>query len=100
MSLFGQKCIRCDARRTKREYEGLPTCEACEKEIRARGRAANEDRRVCPVDGSVMGKDVVLNVIIDRCESCNGVWLDGGEFDLIRSTITEAVVMDLARTPF
>ena len=44
-----------------------------------------------------MTKDVVLNVVIDRCPSCNGVWLDGGELELIRSAVANGVAMDLAR---
>jgi hypothetical protein len=100
MSIFGEKCIRCGNRRTKREYEGLPTCQSCEQELRARGRADSEDRRLCPLDGEVMEKDVVLNVVIDRCPSCKGIWLDGGELDLIRSAVAEGMVLDFARAPF
>ena len=99
MSIFGEKCVRCDDRRTKREYEGLPTCQACEEELRARVRADSEDRRLCPLDGEVMEKDVVLNVVIDRCASCKGIWLDGGELDLIRSAVAEGMILDLTRMP-
>ena len=99
MSIFGEKCMRCDERRTKREYEGLPTCQPCEDELRARGRADDEERRLCPIDGEPMEKDVVLNVVIDRCASCKGIWLDGGELDLIRSAISEGMIVDLARMP-
>jgi hypothetical protein len=99
MSIFGEKCVRCDNRRTKHEYEGLPTCEPCEEDLRARGRAATEDRRSCPLDGEQMEKDVVLNVVIDRCPTCRGIWLDGGELDLIRSSIAEGLVVDLSRMP-
>ena len=97
MSLFGERCARCGNRRTKREYEGVPTCESCEEELRARARAEGEERRQCPIDGTAMGKDVVLGVIIDRCPSCRGVWLDGGELDLIRESVAEGMAMDLAR---
>lgn len=99
MAIFGEKCVRCDARRTKSEYKGLPTCQSCEGELRARGRADSEDRRKCPLDGEVMQKDVVLNVVIDRCPSCKGIWLDGGELDLIRSAVSEGMILDFARMP-
>lgn len=99
MSIFGEKCVRCGERRTKQEYEGLPTCLSCEEELRARGRAESEERRVCPLDGEAMEKDVVLNVVIDRCTSCKGIWLDGGELDLIRSAIAEGMIVNFARTP-
>jgi len=97
MALFGEKCVRCGNRRTKHTYEGLPTCEACEAELLARAKASSEGLQKCPVDGAAMSKDVVLNVIIDRCPTCNGVWLDGGELDLIRGAVANGVAMDLAR---
>jgi hypothetical protein len=97
MSLFGEKCVRCGKRRTKETYEGLPTCETCEADLKASARAASEGKQKCPVDGTSMSKDVVLNIVIDRCPSCNGVWLDGGELELIRSAVANGVAMDLAR---
>jgi hypothetical protein len=99
MSIFGEKCMRCGDRRTKAEYEGLPTCQPCEDELRARSRASDEDRRACPIDGELMDKDVVLNVVIDRCATCKGIWLDGGELDLIRGAVAEGMVLDLVRMP-
>jgi hypothetical protein len=81
MSLFfGDKCVRCGKKRTRKTFEGLPTCAACELAI----RAEREQKRYCPVDGSNMTKQVVQNVIVDRCPFCGGVWLDGGELDLIK----------------
>ena len=97
MALFGEKCVRCGNRRTKREVEGVPTCESCEAALQTRARAETEDARECPIDGTSMGKDVVLGVIIDRCSSCGGVWLDGGELELIRESVAEGMAMDLAR---
>ncbi len=97
MSLFGEKCVRCGKRRTKHTFEGRPTCESCEAELQTRAKPALDDAQKCPADGTVMAKDVVLNVVIDRCPSCNGVWLDGGELDLIRSAVANGVAMDLAR---
>jgi len=44
-----------------------------------------------------MVKDVVLNIVIDRCPTCRGVWLDGGELDLLRGAVAEGAAMDLAR---
>jgi Zn-finger nucleic acid-binding protein len=34
-----------------------------------------------------MEKEVIQNVIVDRCRACSGVWLDGGELDLLRKAI-------------
>jgi hypothetical protein len=96
MAIFGDKCIRCDKRRTKQTHEGLPTCETCREALIAGARAASEDARLCMVDGNQMTKDVILNVVIDRCPKCNGVWLDGGELELIRLAVANGVAMDLA----
>jgi hypothetical protein len=101
MAIFGEKCIRCGKRRTKHTHEGLPTCEACEEALITKARAESEGARCCVADGSEMKKDVILNVVIDRCPKCNGVWLDGGELELIRVAVGNGVAMDLARAmPF
>ncbi len=97
MSLFGEKCIRCGERRTKHTYEGLPTCEGCEADLLAKARAATEGAQKCPVDGAEMAKEVVLNVVIDRCPSCSGVWLDGGELEFIRTAVANGTAMDMAK---
>ena len=75
MNLLGQKCSRCSKHRTRKSFEGVPTCDVCELAI----KAAQEDLRQCPFDSNTMKKDVVHYMIIDRCEKCGGVWLDGGD---------------------
>ena len=55
-------------------YELCPAC-AWERKIEA------EPRRSCPVDGTVMLKETILDVIVDRCPACEGVWFDAGEFE-------------------
>src|SRR5262249_7703448 len=97
VGLFGAKCARCGKRRTQREYEGLPTCESCEKLIEAKVRAAKEQTRRCPLDGAEMAKEVVLNLIIDRCPSCRGVWLDGGELEDMRKAIEAGLAQEFVR---
>jgi hypothetical protein len=81
--LFGERCARCGKQRTKGAFEGLPTCKKCQAEI----KADREEKRPCPLDGAVMNKEVVLNVVIDRCPSCAGVWLDSGELELVKKGI-------------
>ncbi len=83
MALFGEKCMRCGKKRTRKHVEGIPTCDACALELTAR----REHKRICPIDGSDMRKGAIQNVIVDRCPHCNGVWLDGGEIDLIGKAI-------------
>jgi hypothetical protein len=83
--LFGEKCLRCDKKRTKSKFEGFPTCGECELEI----RKERETRRLCPLDRAEMTKEVIMNVIVDRCSKCGGVWLEPGELELINKAINE-----------
>jgi hypothetical protein len=97
VGMFAGKCARCGQRRTRREYEGLPTCEPCEKLIEAKIRASKEQTRRCPLDGGEMAKEIVLNLIIDRCSSCRGVWLDGGELEEMRGAIEAGFAQQIIR---
>ena len=97
MSLLGDKCSRCGQRRTRREYEGLPTCESCEQMIEAKVKAAKEQVRKCPIDQADMGKEIILNLVVDRCPSCRGVWLDGGELEQMKGSIEAGLAQDLIR---
>lgn len=81
--VFGHRCARCGVARTMEEYEGLPTCGKCEAEI----TAEREDKRLCPACNDEMNKIVVLNIVVDKCPSCHGAWLDGGELDLLKKAI-------------
>ena len=83
MGLFGDKCVRCGMMRTRKSFEGVPTCDVCESEI----KAEREETRLCPYDSTEMKKEVVHNVIIDRCEKCGGVWLDRGELDVLKEAM-------------
>jgi ribosomal protein L37AE/L43A len=96
MGLFGDKCFRCGEKRTKKSFEGVPTCTACELEVKAR----REKTRLCPVDSSEMRKRIVHNIVIDRCGRCGGVWLDGGELDLLTKAIESGAESDFATGMF
>ena len=91
MALFGKKCARCGKTSTRRIYEGLPTCEGCETLIEGKLRASREARRRCPIDAAEMEKEILLNLVIDRCPTCRGVWLDGGELEQMRGSIEEGL---------
>lgn len=97
MSLWGEKCVRCGSQRTKQTYEGLPTCDRCAELLRAKLRADAEDRRGCPLDGEAMSKEIVLNIVVDRCPVCQGVWLDGGELDLLKKGLEAGLAAEFAR---
>ena len=100
MAVWGEKCVRCGKKRTRETYEGLPTCDACREALGARLKADSEDRRLCPLDGVVMSKEIVLNVVLDRCPACKGMWLDGGELELLRGGIEAGMAADLGHALF
>jgi hypothetical protein len=80
----GERCIRCN---TYYKFEelgvapgGFSICRPCSEQI----DPAKEKKRGCPVDGTEMRKEFVQDlVLIDRCTSCGGVWLDGDELRVI-----------------
>jgi len=81
MGLFGEKCEFCRKNKTKRKNElGQYICADCELEQ----KADSEEKRKCPVDGTQMEKEIIEDIIIDRCPSCKGVFLDAGEIDYLR----------------
>lgn len=86
MALFGEKCARCGMR-TKHTYRDVPTCEDCETELQTKMKADTETKRECPIDQAAMVKEVVHAIVIDRCPTCQGVWLDAGELDYIKRGI-------------
>jgi len=99
MGLFGSRCVRCNAALSPADADDrLPTCERCSALLEARLQAGSEPRLACPVDGATMVKTVVHDIVIDRCPSCGGVWLDGGELELLRKTIEEGDRTGLIRS--
>lgn len=79
----GEICSRCGSRRTRREFEGVPTCSECELGL----KADREDRMSCVHDGAQMRKEVIEGVIVDRCPDCGGVWFDGGELEVLSNVL-------------
>ena len=73
-------CAHCNTNSTKREFEGQPTCAECQKKI----SMSRESARICPVDGSTLLKEDSNEIIIDRCPTCKGIWLDAGELEAIK----------------
>ncbi len=82
----GATCVRCGKRRTRMEFEGVPTCVACELKL----KAEREEELECLHDGTTMHKEVIQNVIVDRCPQCGGVWFDGGELEVLGSAMRRA----------
>jgi predicted TIM-barrel enzyme len=86
MSLLGEKCVRC-GHRTRHVYREKPTCEPCQQQIELALSAAREAKRLCPADGATLAKEIAHGTILDRCPSCQGVWLDAGELERLNGEI-------------
>jgi Zn-finger nucleic acid-binding protein len=41
------------------------------------------------VDGTKMRKEIVQNIILDRCPDCGGVWLDHDELEALLRVAAE-----------
>lgn len=95
-----ERCARCREHPAKEVLDGLPTCERCGALVRLKA----ESQRLCPVDGTPMRKEVVRNLLIDRCDSCGGIWLDHDELEALLRLASErddggfmnGVILDLA----
>lgn len=92
-----ETCVRCGKEPAKRADSGVPTCDNCERLLQASLEARSEVARNCPVHSSEMTKEIVLNIVVDRCPTCQGVWLDGGELELLKKAIRAGMPDDFAR---
>ena len=86
MSLLGEKCVRCQ-RRTHKTYQGKPTCEPCQEQLELAIAAGRETKRSCPADAATLTKEIAHGIIIDRCPTCRGVWLDKGELERLSGEV-------------
>lgn len=80
-----ETCVRCREHPSSEVLDGLPTCARCGSLIRAKSEAL----RTCPVDGTEMRKEVVQNLLIDRCPVCGGIWLDHDELEALLRVASE-----------
>lgn len=87
MAWFKKKevCVHCKTNKTRRDFESEPTCADCRVAIMIK----REPERKCPADGVVLEKSVSGEIILDRCPSCHGVWLDAGELEAIKKVATD-----------
>ncbi|MDP3402521.1 MAG: zf-TFIIB domain-containing protein [bacterium] len=79
-SCYGESltCSKCREVKTQwKNDSGQPVCTACETKP--------EPQRICPDDQSAMQKVPLQNgrLIVDRCPTCNGVWLDHKELEAL-----------------
>ncbi|MDG2049908.1 MAG: zf-TFIIB domain-containing protein [Myxococcota bacterium] len=96
MSLIAPRCDRCGSR-TRHKEDDKPICQSCAEEMRLIIEASHEQRRQCPIDNAEMTKETAHMIVIDRCPTCSGVWLDGGELERMNGDIQEAAIMSMAR---
>ena len=77
--MLGDKCARCETR-TYHRFEGQPTCEKCSLDI----QAEREPPVGCPVCSAPMNKLAVRETVVDKCETCGGVWLDAADLEKLK----------------
>ena len=57
---------------------------------RLQSRQEETAERPSPIDGKPMEQITMMGVVIDRCASSGGIWLDKGEFEqLMQETIKQ-----------
>ncbi len=83
MSALGEWCARCGTTRTPDKLGEMPICEECRLTLLAH----QEERRTCSSCDCEMRKLIVEVVVVDKCPSCHGVWLDAGELELLQRSI-------------
>jgi hypothetical protein len=93
----GERCLRCKQHFKFEELTvgpgGFSLCLNCVPKI-----DPDEPVRTCPGDGSRMKKELVENlVLIDRCESCGGMWFDRSEIETMRMLVRNTTDDALAR---
>lgn len=48
---------------------------------RLKKKQAEEKPRLSPISGEPMSEEVLMGVVIDRCKTSGGIWLDAGELE-------------------
>jgi len=96
VSLFREKCVCC-GHRTSERYDGKSTCGPCRQKLELKLAVAQERQHACPIDGSLMTKKMAHTIVIDRCPTCQGVWLDAGELDCLTGEVAREAMMAIAR---
>lgn len=73
---------------------GLFVSAGLEEELAVLAEATEnlEPERQCPHDGSLMGKVSCGPVVLDRCDSCKGIWLDREELSVCQATIQQQLI--------
>jgi len=81
----GESCIRCGKYCKFEELKVLPSSYGVCAECAVKIDPNNKPKRMCPQDSTEMRKELVQDqVVIDRCNSCGGMWIDKDELEVIR----------------
>jgi len=78
-------CFRCKQGFKWEQMTATPSgtlfCPDCWQKV----NPENEPKRNCPVDGTVMNKVFMAEVlVIDVCPACHGTWFDKAELDFLK----------------
>ena len=66
------------------------TLDKLRERLRAEAEAAGkEPARQCPLGHGALAEVRHEEVVIDRCDTCGGVWLDAGELELLTKHTAE-----------
>ena len=77
---FNEKANEDEYFATK-EHELIEAMKAEVQKIEAARQQAQ--RRICPTCQGKLESYKFMNFVLDRCESCEGIWLDKGELERI-----------------
>lgn len=67
---------------------------------RLKQAAAPGGTGLCPKDGAKLVEQASKGVTIDVCPTCEGIWLDKGELEVVASQEDEAAVIGWVRSLF
>jgi Zn-finger nucleic acid-binding protein len=87
-------CEKCSGVWFTREALIAPSVEpdSLPRSTRTPGSQPRRKTRSCPVCRSGLFTERIEGIEIDRCSQCAGVWLDAGEYDIVRNRIEERKV--------
>jgi hypothetical protein len=87
----GENCIRCNKKYKFEELTvgpaGFSICLACEAKL----SIDNAEKHYCPVDNEALTKSILGVVLVEKCASCGGVWLDAVELRIFQDFIKREV---------
>jgi hypothetical protein len=86
----GEKCARCNEHFKFEELtygaDAYGLCAECYAAL----DPDKEPLRMCPHDGQQMDKEILFSrVLIDKCPACDGMWLDGGELEVMKTMLAQ-----------